>query len=87
MSKGSPLLRPLGLSFRSKERHPVHVSKGQARVAILNAAGVFLQERVGLLSRDGAQCEVLFEGVYRQAEFVSGRWQYVVVPEPTPEEP
>lgn len=87
MSKGYQLLRPLGLSFRSKERHPVHVSKGQARVAILNAGGALLQERVGLLSKDGAQCEVLFEGAYRQAELVSGRWQYVVVPEPTPEVP
>lgn len=89
MSKNSPLLRPLGLSFAAKhsgDRYRVRPPQaGEARVVILSASGVVLQEKLGTLSRGGTSCTVRYEGQYQQAEFVNQRWQYVVPP--PPEEP
>ena len=88
MSKGSPLPRPLGISFQAKNSTAHRVrppTAGEARVVILNAAGSVLQEKLGHLSRDGKQCTIRFEGELHHAEYAQGRWQYVV-PAP-PEEP
>lgn len=79
MSKGAPLLRPLGLSFAAKRPSVPKVrppQAGEVRVIILSASGVFLQEKLGVLSGNGTRCSVRYEGEYRQAQFVDGHWEY-----------
>lgn len=84
MSKGPPLLVPLGITkFKPKKPAQPQVrppKADEAKVAIIKPDGTPLQEKLGLLSRGGTVCHVRYEGEYQQAQLVDGRWVYVLRP-------